>query len=610
MAGGNEEFEDQTYGERYDWLAWLPDEPIPWKRFDTRARNSLRRARVRTWGDLAKFSDDRVRTLPHVGERTIQRINKTLRSYEQALPSELREAIFSETAVVEQVPPLPTALLPDRDLPATGEWTAALGLSTLGDVLARRDDGLPMPEEVAEELALFLAKSFSHSVSLTDLLEGLLGEAKHPGQLFDRECADNPPTLETLGQQRGVTRERIRQLVASDVLTVRAQLETARYRPVRWAVERFRAELGDVGRNTSEAVRAWQDRLGNRSFEFFRWLANYSHEDEWLVETSLTLPKVTRQLEGVVGDEWLVSSEALLHEQSIFLRREDVVAFLVATDRWRDIGDGWLVRWDGSIVDKAERVLRLTGEPKTAAELILLIGHGTEINLKNSYRSRLIRVDKHFRFAPADWGLEEYEGITIEIEQRIERGGGQASKTAIIDEFTRDFGVSVSSINTYLGLPIFEVAGDIVQLRDGVSFSPKPPSTISGSVRTSKGWGQRHVVTEDSLKGYSFSLSPHICWANGLKPKDDLIVPVNDSQSMEASLIWRITNLSGTVDVGRLRQWLEGEGGKLGSPVLICPTPDGVTVYLGDEEIEGARQTFAAEAPAIAPDIAALMENL
>ena len=276
---------------------------------------------------------------------------------------------------------------------------------------------------------------------------------------------------------------------------------------------------------------------------------------------------------------------------------------------WREIGDGWLVRWDGTLQVKAARVLELVGRPMTPAELIEAIGYGSEATLKNKPRS-LVRVDMQFHLALPEWGYEEYEGIATEIKQRIQRGGGVASCAAIIDEFTKDFGNRVSSIMTYLNLPIFEVDGDSVRLTPSPNFAPKPPSSVAGATQTDAGWGERHIVTELNMKGYSFKLDPHIAWANGIRPDDSLRVPINDSASHEASVIWRTTNLSGDVEIGRVRAWLEEQRIGPGEDLLLCPTPNGVTIYVGDAQIASARGAFEATAPPIHPDIAALMEDL
>ena len=497
------------------------------------------------------------------------------------------------------------------DLRVAADWAAVVaGQTALGGLLAEVGNGLPVPAEVAAEVERLLASPLPRSASLSELVENLLAEALEPDLLYARECCGDPPTLEDLGRVHGISRERVRQKVAQDIERIKTQLHTAQYRAIRWAIERFRAEAGRVNLVESGTVRRWRQRLGERPFEILRWVSGYSYEDAWLLNGADALSELAEQVDALAGNRWLVSIDDLSRGLSAFGDVEVLASALVASGSWRDIGEGWLVRWDGPLLAKAERVLRLTCTPMTAAELVAAIGHGSEGTIKNRRGNRLLRVDKQFRLALPEWGLEEYEGITTEIRQRIDRGGGVASKSEIIDEFTRDFGVSIASIEAYLRTSAFAVSGDVVRLGDAAAFASKHPSSVFGAVETDAGWGERHTVSESTLRGYSFQVSPHVCWANGLRPGANFIVPLNGSHSHEASVIWRTTSTTGTVDVGRTRAWLEDHRVNIGTEVLVCPTPTGVTLYVGTAEIERTRQALAASSPAIAPDIASMMEGL
>ena len=464
---------------------------------------------------------------------------------------------------------------------------------------------------MANLLAVPFARLSGHEATpLSERLDDLLAEASDPGLLAAREFQQARPTWATLGRDRDVTGEAVRRKVARDALMIRGLLASDRFRAVRWAAERLRAEFGIAVRADSDVVEGWMARLGELRFEALRWIARYVYDDDWLLHgANTTRSGLAHALDDAAGDEWLFKAEHLVGRLSGFVRPEAALSFLMESGVWRDIGDGWLVRWDGPLQAKAERVLALVGRPMTPSELVEAIGYGSEGTLKNKPRS-LVRVDKQFHLALPEWGYEEYEGITTEIKQRIERGGGVASRAAMIEEFTFNFRVSVSSVLTYLNLPIFNVDGDAVRLAAVLSFTPQPPSTVPGAVRTQQGWGGRLIVTEDTTKGYSFKVSPHIAWANGIRPEDSLRVPVNGSPAHAASVIWRTTNPSGDVEVGRLREWLAERGAGPGAEIVVCPTRGGVTIHVGTDEIGAARRAFEAAAPVVAPEIAALMEDL
>lgn len=597
------ELASTPYSKRYPWILSCGEAPVSLDLFDNRTQNALRRASVRSWADLGKHCDASIATVPHVGMVTIRRLNAVLASRPGPEVASLESA--SDYASVEPEPTTTSALLG-----AASEWaTVVLGITTLRELLEATQGGVAIPEEVAADLDRVLDERLDvgNSLDLPTLLEHLLSEAKDAELMVERALARKPPTLEKLAEARGITRERVRQKVANDVERVRSLLLAPHYRAVRWAIQRLNSEVGPIADVDSATVAEWRERCGER-FEFLRWLAGYTYKDSWMISRSGDLADLLARFEKDT-DEWLISLEMLERQLGEQCDAQVFAVLLVNSGRWRDIGNGWLVRWDGPIQAKAERVLRLACVPMTPHEIIAAIGHGSEGALKNQRGDRLIRVDKHFRLALPEWGLEEYEGIVPEIKQRIERGGGVARRSEIVDEFTRSFGVSNSSVETYLNLAIFETRGDEVRLRDEVTFVPRSPASISGSVATGAGWGERHVVSESTYKGYSFALSPHICWANGLRPGDDLLVQV-DGSSLRASVIWRTTNPNGTVDVGRVREWFEERRVPIGTEVLVCPSRDSVVLTVGVAQIEAARTAHEAKAPAVAADIASLMEDL
>ena len=595
------------FRNKFTWMAYVADEPIEYEIFDTRAQNVLKRNNYLTWGHLGTLTDDALYKMQHVGDLTVERINEALKYH---LPTILQYSRIDDS--LPQSSNETETILPDPKTYVAIEWARAFtDDDTLGGLLQAHRSGIDIPKEVATALDIILdtpIPEFSghHVPLLADQIDSLIAEAGDPELFVARECSRHRPTLEELGDSRSLTRERIRQIVARDSEHIRVALASEQFQTVRWSADQLSTEFGLVIPIEHYAVEQWKTRLGDRRFEFLRWVAGYVHKDHLLQKSANARSELLELISDAIGNGWLVNIEDILCDREIPVLPDIAQNIMLDSGGWRNIGDGWLLKWDGTIHDKAERVLRLTCKPMTPAELVEAIGHGSARSLKNRRGSNLMRVDMAFRLAPRDWELEEYEGIITEITQRIERGGGVASKAAIIEEFTNNFGNSVTSIIMNLGLPIFNVVGDSVRFADSFSFDPLPPSTVAGAVQTTEGWGERQTVTQDHMRGYSFGVSPHIAWANGLRPSDSLVVRVNGSSLHEASVIWRITNLNGKVDVGRLRMWLEERQIGLGASLLLCPTPTGVAVHVGEEEIQAARPV----APPIAPDIAAMMEDL
>ena len=450
-----------------------------------------------------------------------------------------------------------------------------------------------VPREVGDAvedlLAVPLWRLTGHEVRpLGELIEALLSTANDPELLVGRECSRVRPTLEVLGRERGLSRERIRQKVADDVLLVRGFLASDGFRAVRWAAKRLETELGLAIPAGTDVVTPWMERLGERRFEMLRWVACYAYDGDWLVRGKSARSEIAQALDSAVGDEWLIRADNLFDALAGRVHPEAVHVLLLESGAWRDIGKGWLVRWDGPLQVKAERVLRLVGEPLTPAELVEAIGHGSEGSIKNQRGSTLIRIDKQFRLALPEWGYEEYEGITTEIHQRIERGGGVASISAILTEFVSDFGVSESSVRMYLESGPYIISGDEARHLVDRGYTPSSVVGRQHAVRVGDDWGQRFTVSEHNLKGYSFGLDRDIAAHNGLQPDDSLRVPAIHGNDVvgEASLIWRLTNLQGTVDVGRLSSVLSELDVKAGDEILIVPARESCTVLRPNELAE------------------------
>ncbi len=605
-----------TLGEKFGWLAAVADQLLDPTIFDQRSLSGFSRANIRTWGDLASHTNTSLLEIPHMGEITVAYINRTLATHgasmtrnsgpntECSLPDSERKSLAAEF---------------EPDLRIAIEWTSVLTDDTTLEGLIRAClDQDKIPEQVEDAVKNVLRVPSSHLLEyevapLTECIADLVSKVSDPNLLASCGFGRSRAPWRVLGGERGITGEAVRRKFARDSLLIRGLLASDRFRTVRWATKRLQADFGAFVPNDSPIVEHWRTRLGEHNFEALRWLANYVYDgDGWLRSPIAKISDIVQKFDQAIGNSWLIRAEDLENlvvELEHPVHPETSLRLLRDTGSWCDIGDGWLIRWDGTIQDKAARVLELVGRPMTPAELIAAIGYGSEGSLKNKLGS-LIRIDKQFRLALPEWGYEEYEGIVTEIKQRIQRGGGVASCAAIIDEFTQNFGIRVSSISTYLKLPIFEVDGDSVRLASSPKFAPKPPSTITGAIQTVIGWGERHTVSALTMQGYSFKLDPHIAWDNGIRPGDSLRVPINGSASHEASIIWRTTSLSGDVEIGRVRSWLEDQAIGPGEDLLLCPTPDGVTIYVGETQIASARDALEAKAPPIHPDIAALMEDL
>lgn len=574
-------YSDIKYCDKYQWIDHISDEPIDFSIFDTRTRNYLKRYKFRTWGHLGQLTDETMFAAPNIGEFSVNRINAVLGQYGLAVLSRINAA-----TALDSLENSPGHGLPDpKTLPAF-EWTRIYtDEKTLRSLFHVCQDMKEAPAEAVEAMEILLSTPaqslFGHEAPLlSDLIDELLSEVGNSEIVLARECSQERKPFRQMGVERGVTGESIRRMIARSTKSLHEALKTRKYRCIRWSIQVLKDEFGLAIPIDHSKVEQWQARLGDYKFEFLRWLAGYVHQGHRLQIGRSAWTELRELVDDAIGEKWLVEAEDVLQEVKHFVRPDVALRILTDSGDWRDNGDGRLVKWTGTIMDKAERVIRMTGKPMTPKELKEAIGHGSIGSFKNWQGSNLIRVDKHFRLAPRDWGMEQYEGITTEIHQRIERGGGVASVKAMIEEFVEDFGVRERSVRAYLDSGPYVILGDEVRHLNDRSYTPRNVSGLRYSVRIGDKWGQRFVVSEANMKGHSFNLDRDIAAHNGLKPDDSLLVPVYCANSVvgEASLIWRLSNLNGTVDVGRLSSVLVRLEINTGDKITIVVTPESTSI--------------------------------
>ena len=187
--------------------------------------------------------------------------------------------------------------------------------------------------------------------------------------------------------------------------------------------------------------------------------------------------------------------------------------------------------------------------------------------------------------------MEEYSGIYQEIVERIERGNGEADVEAVTSELTSLFGVSEKSVQSYLAGPSFLIEMGKVSMAIEEDYIGKDPTPIENSCATDLGWGQRVIIDDSHMKGYSIYIFADIAHANGIsrpwKRDTDVDCSMLKRKPWEkkASVIWSISQNSHKVLIGRLREFLERDGFSPGDVLVIVPTPE--CVYLLPPSVEG-----------------------
>jgi Bacterial RNA polymerase, alpha chain C terminal domain len=454
--------------------------------FTNRSKNALARAGVRTWSDLAKLTPADVRTIPNVGALTVddilQRCVEWVLSTSQSvvIPAmaddsdgtllDLRAEVGAEAVHILEV---------------IAAWAVSeRGTRRVGDIYGLVHDPGTLPPDLRESWAAFanldlrsLASASLSSVTLDDLAKELLKDLGPSYRLiYERRILANPPsTLEKVGLELGVTRERVRQIQMKVQELVSNWLRSDRFRLLRWRAADLRLTLGSAAPiDSEEAVHALERCLRDASSqtrEFLRLLVlqlagPYRRQDDWLVLDSGSLLD-PGELIGKADEFGLLP----LSEAREWLSTQDIRpafhdAWLERSGRFRVFGETLAV-WSNNIVAKCIAVLALRGEPTSADTLVELIGEGHNVRgvrarlFDNPYLMRTSRT----QWALRAWGLEEYTGITDEIAQRIEEAGGRARLDTIISELVRQFGVREASVRVYAEAPMFIMEDGWVRLR-------------------------------------------------------------------------------------------------------------------------------------------------
>ncbi len=273
-------------------------------------------------------------------------------------------------------------------------------------------------------------------------------------------------TLEELGQQFGVTRERIRQLETrlkkelNDYFASMEGLLIRRYAtelqkdlgsavPSEWLDEYCRARLSPsiASADDLDLVAAYALWVAGPYCGHGRWISagDFSTED-----TAATL------LARLDERGWIspaVARDTLLGAGIREVHHKDWLGshgFVVADE-------GWLPKLR-NIPDRVEQILRYRGMPVQAEELYILADCESERSLRNRLLEdkRFKKISRQGHFALSEWPqYEEYSGIAEEIAEEIEKQGGSAKSEVLIEELSKRYGVSPNSVYQYLSAPMF-----------------------------------------------------------------------------------------------------------------------------------------------------------
>ena len=312
------------------------------------------------------------------------------------------------------------------------------------------------------------------------------------------------PTLQELGERFGLSRERVRQIEVKAREMATSLVITAPNTALAAVVE----QVHSIG--PSFSVRELEDALGfptgwpeiQPEVRLVLFLAGpfKCDADQFYREG------FARHIRQVLQNLNQTATLTEVHEELLVLgiTPDQADLILSSSPGIRIVGDH-VIRWEGTLADKAAAVLSARQRVMTVAELHEDIGEGHINTLKNY-------VGSDFRFqrrGPRAWGLSEWGGETyqgIAIEMADELAGISAGMTVMrLQRILADkFGINPSSVEIMSAThPRFVREGSWVRLRrEGEPYIPDSSlEETADCVFVDEGWAWRHVVCHDTVRG-------------------------------------------------------------------------------------------------------------
>ena len=556
----------------------------------TRASTVLYREQKLTTGDLADLPLETLLAFRNAGVGTVTGILRKLADRSTSLP---QATLTNESASIA-APDLPSQWLGDliTDIELLSEWNHLTGQVDRG-VLAPLPLGAPADVVAARERVVGLSAAEvlpSSAPNVADLLDqAILGmDERFRAILARRLFAWKPVTLETLGQELGVTRERVRQLESK----ARAKLDglLAEGTPVGRVTALVRSEIRGVRplRDVLAEVPAL-DRLVE-SVDQPAWRVvdilddAYEIADGWCAEPSF---EAAAQETAIFLDE-LADDYGVVRLADVDLVGSDEPGTLPWLTDWLthlhyEVRSGCVLLRTSSVNDVAASLLSIEGGPLTIDELFERAQRGSLGNLRNQLNAdpRFHKVDVE-HWALASWGMDRYSNIRKEIGKLLEEAGGELQLSTVVDSLVERFGVSPASVNVYAGSAPFEVRNGTVRAQSVKIVGGKDPAKVQGYYRRGNDWLYRTTVTRDHLRGSGWGASTAVATLVGMSPGDHAELP---SRLGPQKFSWKTHQPA----YGSIKRFLEADDLGIGDDIFL--------VFKGDGTFDVEKLSEPPEAP-------------
>lgn len=460
------------------------------------------------------------------------------------------------------------------------DWLVITGASNR--ILDQAEDKAYVPEAVREQVA-------SLNDRITDILTGAEREIQHITDqderfpvILNRRFLDGA-TLAELGQQFGVSRERVRQL-ESALLAALADagpnceiLRTGlfhRYAPLA-LISQLRNDmpgLFTVPNGMSAPLLNLVSLTGTAGAAVPQ--AQWSIDGEWFIAHGFE-DKFTTAVEQLTDDFGIAPLSGLAATLGI---PEEIVREWIAERTMYKIFEGHLFTKVTSVSDRAVALLAHRGKPMHIDAIAAVI---TDQNSRG-IDGRLALDPRTKRCAPstwalAQWELEEWTTIADYISRRIDDAVAQGHDGVLLDDVIAGatvFGVSENSVRTYAGGGEFVLEDGYVRKRSAEEMEPidATPEESRGLYLRDGQWCLLLTITHDHARGSGSAIPAGVAGMYGLGYGEEKLLPsrlgdqrivvgrtntsmstisrfVNDMQLAEGERVW--VHFGDTFDITR-----------------------------------------------------------
>ncbi|WP_050495162.1 hypothetical protein [Streptomyces sp. NRRL F-5702] len=368
-----------------------------------------------------------------------------------------------------------------------------------------------------------------------------------------RTFGQNRISLESLGEQFGVSRERVRQIQVELEKKLQLWLHSGAGQPFLGHLLAVQQLLGPVATETELRELHPVHELAVPALGLPLWqliaslLPDRTWTSGWLVEGDLDerIEQARAELTRRCSESAPVWAEVVELLGELGIREAAAEEWLLAVKGFR-VTEGHLLPWGRSVNDRAEAVLMLVGRPLTMENLLARLDDGTALaSLRNQIQTddRFMRCDRDL-YGLRRWGGVEYLGIREMIIRELETVGGEAKSEDIIASLCSQFDVSDKSVRAYLAAPEFERFKRgwirVAASTETGSADYQPRRDVAQTRRcfqTGQGtWWYRLDVNGEHLRGSGFTIPAGFAAHLGLAPggRLELSHDVGDIQ-----LVWR-----------------------------------------------------------------------